>query len=193
MTPARGGLEIGRGPQVDRPPVVASSLVKENHGGKALLSATPLSGDVRGDPADGRAPSTRGGRTELTGKRDPRDRSGIDLMPAARAILLEKRLEVGEGLLFRNQLGGPRNHADVQRAFGKAVKRAGLSSAEGAVTFHTLRHTAASRLANDPRVGPVFARDFLGHSSLQITNQYIHKVEDAARTSAAAQALAGLL
>jgi integrase len=128
---------------------------------------------------------------KLTGKRDPRDEHPIDLLPAAREILLEKRLEVGEGFLFRNTLGGQRERRDVQRGFSQAVKRAGLSSDDGAVSFHTLRHTCASRLANNPAVGVTYARDHLGHTSLQITNGYVHRVENQAVTTAAAQALSG--
>jgi integrase len=131
--------------------------------------------------------------TQLTGKRDPRDLNPIDLMPAARELLLGLRMDSdGTGFVFRNRLGGARRRRDVQRAFSKAVKRAALpTTADGPVTFHALRHTAISRLANDPRVGVVYARDFAGHASLKTTDGYVHRVESAARTSAAAEALSG--
>jgi len=130
--------------------------------------------------------------TKLTGKRDPRDVAPIDLMPAARKVLLELRMEASEGYLFRNTLGRPRERRAVQRAFENAVSRAALPvTHDGPVNFHSLRHTCISRLANSPRVGVIYAMDFAGHSSLEITNGYVHKVEDAARTSAAAEALTG--
>lgn len=130
--------------------------------------------------------------TKLTGKRDPRDVNPIDLMPQAREVLLRLRMDVSEGLFFRNKLGGPRQRRDVQRAFDKARTRAALAvTQDGPVVFHSLRHTTISRLANNPEVGVVYARDFAGHSSLEVTNGYVHKVESAERTAAAARALAG--
>lgn len=137
---------------------------------------------------DGQLGGTK--HTKLTGKRDPRDVTPIDLMPAAREVLIELRTNVSEGFLFRNQLGGFRQRRNVQRAFDKAVTRAALPvTQDGAITLHALRHTCISRLANDPRVGIVYARDFAGHSSLEITNGYVHAVADEARTAAAAEAL----
>ena len=80
----------------------------------------------------------------------------------------------------------------MQRAYSKAVTTAALPlTSDGGVNFHSLRHTAISRLANDPRVGVVYARDFAGHTSLEVTNAYVHKVDDAARAVAAAEALQG--
>jgi integrase len=80
----------------------------------------------------------------------------------------------------------------VQRAFEKAVERAALPvTAEGKVVFHSLRHTCISRLANDPRVGIIYAQRHAGHADLKTTQSYVKKIESAERTCAAAEALAG--
>jgi integrase len=131
--------------------------------------------------------------TKLTGKRDPRDLHPIDLMPRAREVLLRLRMDSdGTGLVFRNKLGGTRLARDVQRAFHKAVQRAALPvTADGPVVFHSLRHTCISRLANNPAVPLVYARDHAGHTDIATTNTYLHRVESQTVTEAAAKALSG--
>jgi hypothetical protein len=62
--------------------------------------------------------------TKLTGKRDPRDTTPIPLMPAAREVLLNRRMEVSEGYLFTNTLGRPKERRGVQRAHSDTVERA---------------------------------------------------------------------
>ena len=49
-------------------------------------------------------------------------------------------------------------------------KRVGL---EG-ITFHTLRHTCASWLAQAPGVQALSIRDLLGHRSIAMTDRYMH-------------------
>jgi integrase len=112
----------------------------------------------------------------------------IKLAPAAREALLELRMDSdGTGLVFLNKLGGQRQLRDVQRAFDKARRRAGL---EG-VCFHSLRHTSISRLANAPGVPLVQVRDFARHTQLAVTMGYMHKIESEAVTTAMFEALAG--
>jgi len=55
----------------------------------------------------------------------------------------------------------------MTRAFEEAVKLAGLPETEdGPVTFHRLRHTGISRLANDDRrISLIAVRDFAGGPS----------------------------
>ena len=59
---------------------------------------------------------------------------------------------------------------DVKTAMRSACKRVGL---EG-VTFHTLRHTFASWLGQMPDVQALTIRDLLGHSSVTMTDRYMH-------------------
>jgi integrase len=131
---------------------------------------------------------------KLTGKRDPRDLKPIDLMPAARAVLLELRIDSdGTGFVFTNSMGNPRERRAVQKAFTKARDRAALPvTADGPVCIHSLRHTAISRLVNNPAIPLVYARDFAGHTDLSITNTYAHGIEDASVTEAAGRALAAV-
>jgi integrase len=116
----------------------------------------------------------------------------IELMPVARAALLELRLDSGSGFVFTNSHGASRNLRDVQRAFDKARSRAVLpTTSEGRVVFHSLRHTGISRLANHPAIPLVHVRDFAGHSDLAVTQSYVHKIESPTVTAAMAEALSG--
>ncbi len=59
---------------------------------------------------------------------------------------------------------------DVKTAVRSACKRAELTG----VTFHTLRHTCASWLGQMSGVEAVTIRDLLGHSSVTMTDRYMH-------------------
>ena len=59
---------------------------------------------------------------------------------------------------------------DVKTAMRSACRRVGL---EG-VTFHTLRHTCASWLGQMSGVAALTIRDLLGHSSVTMTDRYMH-------------------
>ena len=59
---------------------------------------------------------------------------------------------------------------DVKTAMRSACRRVGL---EG-VTFHTLRHTCASWLGQMSGVEALTIRDLLGHSSVTMTDRYMH-------------------
>jgi len=59
---------------------------------------------------------------------------------------------------------------DVKTAMQSACKRAGLTG----VTFHTLRHTCASWLGQMSGVEALTIRDLLGHSSVTMTDRYMH-------------------
>jgi integrase len=129
-------------------------------------------------------------------RRDRRDTQPIDLMPAAREALLELFTDdiAESGFVFRNSRGGPRLARDIARAFQTVVDKAGLPETEdGRVTFHSLRHTALSRLANHlhPQIPLVYVRDFAGHATLATTETYVHKIESAETTAAAVLAMAG--
>jgi len=58
---------------------------------------------------------------------------------------------------------------DLSRAFEGACRRAGLED----VTFHTLRHTFASRLAQ-AGVPLNTVRELLGHGDMTVTMRYAH-------------------
>jgi integrase len=140
--------------------------------------------------------------TKRTGRRDRRDTDPIDLLPKAQDVLIRRMADSaarafeegdppsGPRFIFRKKFGGPRQRRDVQRAFNKARDRAALPvTNDGTAVFHSLRHTCASRLANDPRVGPVYAQHHLGHTDLATTMSYIKKVESPERVAAAAEVM----
>ena len=71
----------------------------------------------------------------------------------------------------RNKAIGDRI-GDVTRSIKSAAKRVGLSD----VTFHLLRHTCASWLA-EQGVASVIIRDVLGHITVKMTDRYLHSQE----------------
>jgi integrase len=116
----------------------------------------------------------------------------IDLMPAARVALQDEIGGRTSGFVFLNRNGNPRNLRDIGRAFDKVVSRAALPVTEnGKVTFHSLRHTGISRLANHRKIPLVQVRDFAGHKNLSTTETYVHKIENPEVTAAMAEAMTG--
>jgi integrase len=118
--------------------------------------------------------------------------ASIELTPATREALLELRQDSdGTGFVFVNSLGGQRQMRDIQRAFTTARDRAALPvTDDGAVCFHSLRHTGISRLANHPAIPLVHVRDFARHTDLAVTQGYVHRIESETVTVAIGDALA---
>lgn len=85
------------------------------------------------------------------------------------------------GLVFATRNGTPTAHHDIQhRWLGDVLRAAGLMTTDAAgnehapITFHELRHTAATLLLLDGVPAKVVA-DLLGHSSVTITlDRYSH-------------------
>ncbi len=79
--------------------------------------------------------------------------------------------------VFYNQLTGDRFH-DVKAALKKAVKEAGLSG----ITWHTFRHTFATRLiARGTDI--VTVKELLGHAEIKTTMRYAHTSREAKRNA----------
>lgn len=93
---------------------------------------------------------------------------GIPINADARRVLefwaLGKR---NEFVFYNPETGKP--FVDLKAGFKLACKKAGI---EG-VTWHTLRHTFASRLV-DRGVDIVTVKELLGHSSITVTMRYTH-------------------
>ncbi|MDA0771012.1 MAG: site-specific integrase, partial [Chloroflexi bacterium] len=95
--------------------------------------------------------------------------SALEVLRGLRASQAEQRLAIGEvwrgtGHVFTNGDGSPIRGERVSKSFAKSVKGSGLPH----LTFHGLRHTAASLMI----AGGVHARtiaDILGHSSITVT------------------------
>ncbi len=105
----------------------------------------------------------------------------IPMSPQARKLLAELKLAARdsspEAPVFVNGLGGYRSPCDVQRAFDKARRYAGLSEEPRTLRFHDLRHTSISMLANQPGADILQVQAFARHSTLQTTLGYVHKIE----------------
>lgn len=81
-----------------------------------------------------------------------------------------------EGVFYNPQTGKP--FVDLKGGFALACQKAGIVD----VTWHTLRHTFASRLVNSG-VDIVTVKELLGHSSISVTMRYAHTNIDSKRTA----------
>ena len=72
-----------------------------------------------------------------------------------------------ENAFYNPRTGKP--FVDLKTGFALACEKAGISG----VTWHTLRHTFASRLVNRG-VDIVTVKELLGHSSISVTMRYAH-------------------
>jgi integrase len=64
----------------------------------------------------------------------------------------------------------PRVHGtSISRIAARCIRRAGLVG-----SLHTLRHTFASNLAADPRIPFGSIKEWMGHSTIRVTEQYVH-------------------
>ena len=66
-----------------------------------------------------------------------------------------------------------RSIGDVKNAFRRAVRLSGIKP----LTFHQLRHTFCSRLAEGGILMPVI-QDLAGHASITMTRRYTHPSEE---------------
>jgi integrase len=107
----------------------------------------------------------------------PKSKNGkprtIPLSNLAREIVAELLAEESESdYIFANPDTG-RPYTNVGRAFTAACKSAGIQD----LTFHDLRHTFASRL-REAGVDAVTRRDLLGHSTVEMSDDYTHSSEE---------------
>jgi len=104
----------------------------------------------------------------------------VPLNPSARSVLIRRARVRSERcpdtpwVFFhlqrcRNTEVGDRIKS-MKTAMRSACKRVGLTG----VTFHTLRHTCASWLGQMKDVEALTIRDLLGHSSVTMTDRYMH-------------------
>jgi integrase len=110
---------------------------------------------------------------------DPTDkrsmkRSGTGLEVETAYTILQSRSGVKHGPhVFYNAATGDR-FKDVKNGLQAAVERAGLSG----ITWHTFRHTFASRLTASG-ADLVTVKELLGHSTITVTMRYAHSNIDA--------------
>jgi integrase len=66
---------------------------------------------------------------------------------------------------------------DVKTGFRSALKEAGIKNAR----FHDLRHTAGTRMAENPNVPLNAVQEVLGHADIRTTMQYAHATDESKR------------
>jgi integrase len=92
----------------------------------------------------------------------------IPINSDARGVLEAWKLnKKNESVFYNPQTGKP--FVDLKTGFALACEKAGIAD----VTWHTLRHTFASRLVNSG-VDIVTVKELLGHSSISVTMRYAH-------------------
>ncbi|MDR6850375.1 site-specific integrase [Sphingomonas sp. BE137] len=126
------------------------------------------------------------------GRRDVRMPTMIrDLMTA---YLTDFPSEGPEGLVFSTACNNPISYASWwQKSWTKLLDRAGLSSEEGGLHFHALRHFAASWMIENGWPLPDVANQ-LGHANVSTTMQtYAHSIEKRSQSLEAVDALANRL
>jgi integrase len=133
---------------------------------------------------DGRLGTPKGGKAQE-----------ISMLPELLSLLRKHYLaaenKCPDGPVFVTAQGTRRRGAEVERAFGKARRYAGLSVEPRALRFHDLRHTSISLLVNGG-ASPAWVQRFARHADLATTLGYVHVVEDGGHVETAATALAGL-
>jgi integrase len=101
----------------------------------------------------------------------------IPINAAALKVLQAWRLGMKNEFVFYNpETGKP--FVDLKAGLALACRKAGISG----VSWHTLRHTFASRLV-DRGVDIVTVKELLGHSSVTVTMRYTHTNLDSKRAA----------
>jgi len=126
-----------------------------------------------------------GGKPQLVETKTAKSRRTVPLPDVARRALVEHQEKQTTGavvspFVFTGTVGQPLRHTVVIRALDAALSAAGVPR----VTFHALRHTAASLLlaqGTHPRV----VMELLGHSTIALTmNTYSHVIPALEREAA---------
>lgn len=99
---------------------------------------------------------------------------------SARALSVLRRRQgqqqTASAVVFGNRKGGLKTPGTVNRAFRRALRRAGIENCR----FHDLRHTFATRLCQDG-VDPYSVQRLLGHQDPKMTQRYAHHCTESLR------------
>jgi integrase len=198
------GVEVGRGPKRDVPPLTAEERTKFREAiastkrealflllmGTGMRPSEALAlGWEHVDLEQGaaRVERTVDDQGELHAPKTEKGRRSVPLPPEVRQLLRELHLRRGrpvDGLVFRNRQGGPLNLRNVlRRDFRPALVRAEIARA-GELRLYDLRHgfaTAALESGADVRT----TADLMGHASTRITMDVYQHVSDERKREAA--------
>jgi site-specific recombinase XerD len=106
-------------------------------------------------------------------EKNRRRRLDVPLNATAMEVLQVRMAAPHGEYVFWNPATGDRFY-EVKEGFKSALQRAGLSG----ITWHTFRHTFASRLLANG-VDLVTVKELLGHSTIAVTMRYAHTNHDA--------------
>jgi integrase len=96
--------------------------------------------------------------------------------PIVREALLELSQQIGNAEYVFTNPDTRTRYANVKKSFTAACREAGIAN----FTFHDLRHTFGTRLA-DAGVDVVKIKELMGHASIGTTMRYIHATDQGKR------------
>jgi integrase len=106
-----------------------------------------------------------------------KEKRGIPLNASAMEVLIRRSKIIPiSGYVFATSNGTKIMTRNLNRAFTKAVKKAGIKN----FRFHDLRHTFATRLVQKG-VDIYKVSKLLGHKSIQVTERYAHHYPESLR------------
>lgn len=76
--------------------------------------------------------------------------------------------------IFTKEDGSPMSQSQSEKVLKKLVEQAGITK----VSWHGLRHTAASQMANTDGVNILDVQQYLGHADLKTTMRYVHTAHE---------------
>ena len=108
----------------------------------------------------------------------------IPLNDRALTVLSKWKMQHGrpsEGYVFAGSTG---HLTTMKKSFYKALEAAGIEriTAEGRVTWHSLRHSFGSRLG-EKNIDAETLRELMGHADLKTTSKYLHTDEKRMRAA----------
>ena len=106
-----------------------------------------------------------------------KDRS-VPMEPIVRQALLELRDRNHDAEYVFTNPDTRTRYTDIKKSFSAACREAGVTN----FTFHDLRHTFGTRLA-DAGVDVVKIKELMGHASIVTTMRYIHATDQGKRTA----------
>lgn len=116
------------------------------------------------------------------------------LFPQCLTMLARRYAGATDMYIFAGRNGGPRNATSLPQAMKRMCARLGLNDGitdpRNMVVWHTLRHTYATMML-ESGVDIYTLKELLGHSSVSVTERYLHLCDRAKREMALASIALG--